>query len=160
MQRSGDDLGLIAPGRRADIAVFRDLAGFEARLVLASGRPVARDGACLAPIREPETPPFTDTMKLSNLRPEDFQIARTVRWLGSIRSASRALPNGPRPGGKLLALLGLPVCGLLSDRPTAEVAEALSALRDAAAEVADWLPPLRSFKSLVGASDECATEAG
>ncbi|WP_018000614.1 hypothetical protein [Paracoccus sp. N5] len=44
---------------------------------------------------------------------------------------------------------------MLSNRPTAEVAEALSALRDAAAEVADWLPPLHSFKSLVGASLAC-----
>ncbi|MFN3527326.1 MAG: adenine deaminase C-terminal domain-containing protein, partial [Paracoccus sp. (in: a-proteobacteria)] len=58
-------------------------------------------------------------------------------------------------GGQVLALLPLPVCGLLSDAPTAEVGAQLAALRDAADRVADWLPPLRSFKAIVGASLAC-----
>ncbi|WP_312793778.1 adenine deaminase C-terminal domain-containing protein, partial [Tianweitania sp.] len=57
--------------------------------------------------------------------------------------------------GKVIALLPLPVCGLLSDAPVAKTAEALTKLRDAAAEVADWLPPVRTFKALVGASLAC-----
>lgn len=57
--------------------------------------------------------------------------------------------------GKLLALLKLPVCGLLSDAPTAEVAADFAALRRAAAEVADWPPPLASIKSVFGSSLAC-----
>ncbi len=58
-------------------------------------------------------------------------------------------------GGKLLAVLELPVCGLLSDAPTADVAADLKALREAADQVADWLPPVRMFKAIVGASLAC-----
>lgn len=57
--------------------------------------------------------------------------------------------------GKLLALLELPYYGLLSDEPTEIVGERLAALRQAADQVADWLPPLRVFKALVGASLAC-----
>lgn len=234
------DLGLIAPGRRADIAVFDDLDAFRARLVLASGRVVAQDGIHLT-AEPPEPPlPFTDSMKLGQLSADDFQIAATgdsaavntvkrprfTEW-GTARLAvqdgrvtvppemlrmtvihrhGRADPTpvnglleewgtwrgaiattvahdshnlnvfGSDPadmaiaanaligcgggmavarGGKLLALLPLPVCGLLSDRPVAEVGQALARLREAAAQVADWMPPLRTFKALVGASLAC-----
>jgi adenine deaminase len=58
-------------------------------------------------------------------------------------------------GGRVIALLELPVCGLVSDAPTAEVAASLKALRDAAGRVADWKPPIRTFKSIVGASLAC-----
>jgi len=234
------DLGLIAPGRRADIAVFADLSGFAARMVLASGRVVARDGVCLSPGDTGANAPFADTMKLQPLHPEDFEIIapgatarvntvakpRFTEWaeaelpvrdgkvqvpadmlrMAVIHRHGKAAPSpvvgllqewgcwsgaiattiahdshnlnvfGSDPAdmalaanaliacgggmavareGKLLALLELPVCGLLSDRPTAEVGRALDRLREAAAEVADWLPPLRSFKALVGASLAC-----
>jgi len=58
-------------------------------------------------------------------------------------------------GEEVLALLPLPVCGLLSDAPAVQTAAALMQLREAAAMVADWDPPLRTFKSLVGASLAC-----
>lgn len=58
-------------------------------------------------------------------------------------------------GEEVLALLPLPVCGLLSDAPAVQTAAALVQLREAAAMVADWEPPLRTFKSLVGASLAC-----
>ena len=57
--------------------------------------------------------------------------------------------------GSVLALLKLPVCGLLSDAPTAEVAADFAALRRAAAEIADWPPPLASIKSVFGSSLAC-----
>ncbi len=38
------DLGLIAPGKRADITLFHDLQSLEARLTIANGEVVARDG--------------------------------------------------------------------------------------------------------------------
>ena len=58
-------------------------------------------------------------------------------------------------GGEVRALLALPVCGLLSDAPTAEVAAGFAALRDAARAIADWPPPLASIKSIFGASLAC-----
>jgi adenine deaminase len=58
-------------------------------------------------------------------------------------------------GGAVQALLPLPVCGLLSDAPTAEVAAAFRALKQAAEPIADWKPPYLVFKAVVGASLAC-----
>ncbi|MEW6220735.1 MAG: adenine deaminase [Thermodesulfobacteriota bacterium] len=41
------DRGMIAPGRRADLVLVEDLAGFRVQAVFAAGRLVARDGAAL-----------------------------------------------------------------------------------------------------------------
>ncbi len=69
-----DDLGLIAPGRRADIVLFRDLAAFEAVRVLVNGRTVAQDGTMLrACPRHPATG-LRDSMKLAPLSAEDFEV--------------------------------------------------------------------------------------
>lgn len=57
--------------------------------------------------------------------------------------------------GVVRALLPLPICGLISDAPAAEVALQLRALRAAADAVADWMPPILTFKSIVGASLAC-----
>ena len=58
-------------------------------------------------------------------------------------------------GGKVDALLPLPLCGLVSDRPLAEVAAGFAALRAAADRIADWEPPLRVFKACFGATLAC-----
>ncbi|WP_419898470.1 adenine deaminase [Roseomonas sp. USHLN139] len=58
-------------------------------------------------------------------------------------------------GGVVRALLPLPVAGLISDAPAAEVAAQFSALRAATDGIADWLPPYRVFKAVVGASLAC-----
>ncbi len=42
------DRGSVTPGRRADLVLLRDLAGFEVDAVLAGGRVVAREGALVA----------------------------------------------------------------------------------------------------------------
>lgn len=234
------DLGMVAPGRRADIAVFDDLAQFRARLVLASGRVVAQKGAHLTPAPGDAPTPFTGTMKLHPLTPADFEIAATGnsalvntvrrprftewgqarlpvrddrvmvppemlrmavihrhgradprpvvglleewgRWQGAIATtvahdshnlnvfgsdpadmalAANALIGcgggmAVAQGGQVLALLSLPVCGLVADRPVEQVGAALAALRGAAEGVADWLPPVRVFKAIVGASLAC-----
>ncbi|ADO42720.1 adenine deaminase [Ketogulonicigenium vulgare] len=234
------DLGAIAPGRRADIAVFRDLSDFRASVVLASGRIVARDGVALRAEHPAAALPFADTVKLAPLTADDFEIraagdqvqVNTVvkprftawgeatlqveegivqvpadllrmavvhrhgladptpmvgllqewgSWTGAIATtiahdshnlnvfgadpvdmaaAANALiacggGMAVAKGGKVIGLLPLPVCGLLSDTETADVGAALAALRDAADQVADWLPPLRTFKALVGASLAC-----
>ncbi|ARO14661.1 adenine deaminase [Ketogulonicigenium robustum] len=234
------DLGAVAPGRRADIAVFADLVGFRATLVLASGRIAARNGMPTRTESATSDLPFTDTMKLDPLIADAFDIRasgdvatvntvvtpRFTRWGtadlpvkdGIVQVPADMLRMAvihrhgladPTPvvgllqewgswsgaiattiahdshnlnvfgsnttdmavavnaliacgGGmavakdsKILALLPLPVCGLLSDAPTPEVGVALEQLRDAADQVADWLPPVRTFKALVGASLAC-----
>jgi adenine deaminase len=58
-------------------------------------------------------------------------------------------------GGAVTALLPLPIAGLVSDRPLAEVAAGFRAIRTAADAVAEWKPPYRIFKALVGASLAC-----
>jgi adenine deaminase len=57
--------------------------------------------------------------------------------------------------GAVTALLRLPVCGLLSDAPTREVAADFTRLKAAADEIVDWQPPILTFKALVGASLAC-----
>ncbi|MGY4803437.1 adenine deaminase C-terminal domain-containing protein, partial [Teichococcus aerofrigidensis] len=58
-------------------------------------------------------------------------------------------------GGAVRAVLPLPVCGLLSDAPAAEVAARFAALRAAADGIAEWQPPYRVFKAVVGATLAC-----
>jgi adenine deaminase len=58
-------------------------------------------------------------------------------------------------GGEVRALVELPVCGLLSDAPTATVAATFSALRKAAETLTDWSPPYLVLKSVFGASLAC-----
>jgi len=80
------DIGAIAPGRRADLFVFSDLAAPQAELVLRSGQVVAREGKLLAPLPTPDTrqlPPCVniDWSKI------DFRIpaqGRRIRVIGSI----------------------------------------------------------------------------
>src|SRR5262249_35225691 len=55
-------------------------------------------------------------------------------------------------GGKVTALLALPVCGLLSEAPAGEVARDFAALKAAADKIVDWQMPYRTFKAVVGAS--------
>jgi adenine deaminase len=68
------DLGLIAAGRRADIALFEDLTDFRARIVLANGRPVARDGDMLVDLGSNQPRGLLGTIKLGALRADDFRI--------------------------------------------------------------------------------------
>ncbi len=68
------DLGLIAPGRRADIAVFSDLESFQATGVFSNGRQVAEKGALTAPSGAASWARFQDTMKLGPLEDDDFRI--------------------------------------------------------------------------------------
>ena len=69
------DLGLVAPGRRADLILLDGLESLGVRHVFASGRHVAADGRLLAQLPpEPAAGPLRDTMKLAPLTPEDFRI--------------------------------------------------------------------------------------
>lgn len=57
--------------------------------------------------------------------------------------------------GALVALLALPVAGLVADDDPAAIAEGFRAVKAAADEVAEWKPPYRVFKAFVGASLAC-----
>lgn len=243
MRLGREDLGRVAPGRRADIIVLADLETFAVSRVFVSGQETARDGKLLTGTPGEPTTAFTDTVKLAPLTPNDFTLhapagaGDTVEintvfrprftewrrmevpvvdgildlpadklvmavvhrhnkrstlpslgvldewgsWTGAIATtiahdshnlnvfgrdpvdmaaAANALiacggGMAVAKGGKVIALLPLPVCGLLSDAPVAETAQALAKLRDAAEDVADWLAPIRTFKALVGASLAC-----
>lgn len=70
MRLKRDDLGLIGPGRQADILVLPDLIELEPERVFAAGRLVARDGRLLAPPRRTAGP--RDTVKLAPQPIESF----------------------------------------------------------------------------------------
>ncbi len=237
------DLGLIGPGRRADLIVLSDLTGMAVERVFASGQEVAANGKLTAAPRPDPVALPASTMKLGCVAPEDFHLRvpdiqngnaqlRTVKnprftqWnqiTAAVRDGIVALPEGAifmavihrhglapasrrlgvlegwsnwrgalattvahdshnlivygrdpldmaiaanavidadggmavASGGTLRALLPLPVCGLLSDAPTEQVAAAFRALKQAAEPIADWQPPYLVFKAVVGASLAC-----
>jgi adenine deaminase len=243
MRLGRHDLGLIGPGRRADLILLSDLTDMAVERVFASGREVAIDGKlCVAQRPDPVALPAS-TMKLGRVAPADFHLRvpdvqngtarlRTVlnprftKWneiTAAVRDGIVVLPEGAifmavihrhgrapatpslgvlegwsnwrgalattvahdshnlivygrdpidmavaanaiidaqggmavASGGALRALLPLPVCGLLSDAPTDEVAAAFRALKQAAEPIADWTPPYLVFKAVVGASLAC-----
>ena len=53
------------------------------------------------------------------------------------------------------AVLPLPVCGLISDAPTRDVAAQFRVLREAADGIAEWPHALALVKAAVGASLAC-----
>lgn len=82
-QRLGrSDLGLVAAGRRADIAVFDSLDDLKARVVIANGVVVARDGQMIAGIASADTSVLEHSMKIAPLTANDFRVPsgeQTVR---------------------------------------------------------------------------------
>lgn len=68
------DLGLIAPGRRADLVLFEDMSEFKARAVIANGRLVAEDGAVGDPIQPLDAGPLMQSVKLAPFADDDFRI--------------------------------------------------------------------------------------
>jgi adenine deaminase len=235
-----EDLGLVAPGRRADLVVFEDLSQFRARAVFANGELVAERGRMLRPSRQTPAGEFTQSTKLAPLTAQDFQVAasgarakvatidvpRFTRWgaaeariedgfvvppegstliavahrhglaeakpkVGYLRgwgewrgavattvshdSHNLTLFGGnPRDmalaanavvaaggglavarGGQVEAMLPLPVSGLVSEAPLAEVALGFTKIRQAMDGVVDWRPPSLTFKSCFGATLAC-----
>ncbi|MGO7177079.1 adenine deaminase [Rhizobium ruizarguesonis] len=68
------DLGLVAAGRRADIVLFDDLTEFRARLVISGGRLVARNGSMQVAVKQIDTAPLVNSVKLPPLTENDFRI--------------------------------------------------------------------------------------
>ncbi|MDY6963691.1 MAG: adenine deaminase C-terminal domain-containing protein, partial [Pseudomonadota bacterium] len=57
--------------------------------------------------------------------------------------------------GKVDVLLPLPLSGLVSEAPLAEVADGFSTLRAAMDGIVDWQPPYLIFKACFGATLAC-----
>lgn len=72
------DLGLIAPGRRADIMLMQDLSRAEPASVFADGEHVAERGKLIISPEQPDLPPaLRMSMQLEPLQASDFEIAAT-----------------------------------------------------------------------------------
>jgi adenine deaminase len=84
--RVDDEIGGIAPGKRADIVLARDLSSMKVETVIADGRIVARDGALATKIASPGFAPRTlRTVHLKRqLKPSDFVI-RSSRYYSTAR---------------------------------------------------------------------------
>ena len=239
-----DDIGLLAPGRLAEIVVLSNLPGMVVERVYVDGRLVARNGAMLEPLPRalPADSP-RDTVLIPPqpasafvLRPHgvgDGQArlpvvggARVVHWTEAeveVRAGIAAVPPGhaliavlhrhgrrdPTPvvcladgwgeprgavastishdnhnllvlgrdphdmaaaanaliacGGGMavardraaVAVMPLPVAGLLAETPPAETAAAFARLRAAADGIMDWKPPFRIFRGITGISLAC-----
>jgi adenine deaminase len=235
------DLGLVAPGRRADLVILSDLEKIVVDRVYASGCEVARSGSLVGTSGCMSSDAYRDTVKLTKLSAADFTITlpgmtdarvntvvspRFTKWgeaAVKVEGGKLVLPDHmllmavihrhgrkePAPvigiledwghwrgalattishdshnltvfgrdpadmaaaanavieagggmataaDGKVTALLALPVCGLLSDAPAKNVADDFARLRAAADAIADWMPPIRTFKAVVGASLAC-----
>jgi adenine deaminase len=87
------DLGLIAPGRRADIIVLSDLTELAVAQVIASGTLVASHGRLLATL--PSLPPGApmDTMRVRRLAAADFVMHATGVNTGAVRVRTVAKPR-------------------------------------------------------------------
>ncbi len=70
------DLGAIAPGKLADIVLVDSLRDLRARIVLASGQVVARDGILTASFADPLPPPLANTVHIQPLAPDTFHLRR------------------------------------------------------------------------------------
>lgn len=68
------DLGLVAPGRRADIVLFEDLADFRARTVIVDGKMIADARRMIEPLSSIAAETLHGTMKIAPLSDDDFRI--------------------------------------------------------------------------------------
>ncbi|MES5099452.1 adenine deaminase [Agrobacterium sp. BA1120] len=240
MRLARNDLGLIAAGRRADIAIFEDLSHFAPRHVLASGTPVAEGGKMLVELTEMDAAPLQNSVKLTPRAPSDFKVksegkkvklatidkprftqwgeadaavengfvvppegatmisvthrhgkadpvTRTGfltgwgKWDGAFATtvahdshnltvfggnaddmaiaANAVIKSGGgmavASGGKVTALLPLPLSGLVSDAGLEDVASGFEAVRDAVGQIVEWQPPYLVFKACFGATLAC-----
>jgi adenine deaminase len=74
--RADHDMGSIAPGRFADMALLEDVATFKIRKVIFGGEEVVDRGKLLFDNQRPSYPAFmTDTVQLAKTyRPDDFRV--------------------------------------------------------------------------------------
>ncbi|WP_116084575.1 adenine deaminase [Tropicimonas sp. IMCC34011] len=230
------DLGLVGPGKRADLVLMEDLASVSVVRVIRDGAPVrpaapeprrvppallgtmrcdapspeeilpraegarvrvatierprfTQWGETVAEVRDGRVQPPKDATLISVLHrhgrgastPRTGFLTGWGRWRGAFgTTVSHDSHNltlfGARPedlavaaealiacgggmvavkDGRVSALLPLPVAGLVSDAPLAEIAAGFTALKAAMDEIVEWNPPYLVFKALVGATLAC-----
>ncbi len=116
-----DDIGLVAPGRRAEIAVLSDLATMQVARVYVAGRLVAQDGAMCLPLPRNLAGAPRDTMKLAPVRAEALRLrvpgvadgpvrlpvvggVRVVHWAEAVVTVRGGVAELP-PGHSLIAVI-------------------------------------------------------
>lgn len=80
-----DDRGAVAPGYRADITVLRDLDGFVPKMVIKSGRVVARDGRLTCRLRQVSDRRVLGTVRIGRLTVRSFAIRAEADRCNCIR---------------------------------------------------------------------------
>ena len=68
------DLGAIASGKLADIVLVESFADFRAKVVLAGGQVVARDGEMVATFADPAPPPLDNTVRIGSVSTDTFRL--------------------------------------------------------------------------------------
>ncbi|WP_426957416.1 adenine deaminase [Muricoccus radiodurans] len=122
MRLKRDDIGLVAPGRRAEIAVLSDLRTVTVARVYAGGRLVAKDGAMVEELpRELRADALRDTVKIPPQPVEAFALkvhgvgdgtarlpvvggVRVVAWREATVTVRAGVAEVP-PGHVLIAVL-------------------------------------------------------
>jgi adenine deaminase len=69
-----NDLGAIAPGKLADIVLAESFSDFRAKVVLAGGQVVARDGHLVADFADPAPPPLRNTVRIGAVSADTFRL--------------------------------------------------------------------------------------
>lgn len=95
-------LGAIAPGFRADLALFPDLRNFHPCQVWKDGQLVAENGRCLMPPKKVDDSRFRIPSRLGDVQAADFQVAANgskLRVIGMISGelATENLVIRPKP---------------------------------------------------------------
>jgi adenine deaminase len=87
------DAGAIAPGRKADLVVFSDLADIRAEQVFYAGQPVAEDGRMLPDLAQPKPVAVPPSI---NLDPDhlDFSVPVKGRRMRVIRAIADQVVTG------------------------------------------------------------------
>ncbi len=98
------DLGLVAPGRRADLVVLRDLDSLAVTRVIASGRMVAQDGRLLEPLRPDPPGAPTGTVHVPPLSPDEFRLRVPGVNAGQVRLRTVVQPRFTRWGDAEVAV--------------------------------------------------------
>lgn len=98
------DLGLIAPGKRADIIVLEDTEQVVAASVVANGILVAKDQRLIETAKAETAPPaLRDTVQCATFSPDDFEIAATKP---EVQIATLSKPRFPEWGTRRVGVTG------------------------------------------------------
>ncbi len=77
--RIDHQVGVIAPGRAADILIVDDPASFKVRKVITDGRLVAEEGALTIAVEPPARPAFlTDSFAVAPVEPGDLEVRTEI----------------------------------------------------------------------------------